>query len=142
MGSLVVFFGVVAVVAGVWMFYSAEQLPVATDPLIRKMRRDSAGLFRTFGTTLLLLALMGFVGGYLLLRGKAEVGITLVAMVGFGAFGGGMVGMVLAVMDGGLGMAIGCVFVVILGVVTLGLGLSDSTRHLLSPTAPPHPPRR
>ncbi|WP_280439028.1 hypothetical protein [Nocardia cyriacigeorgica] len=141
-GCVVVFLALMAVAVGLLQFHAVGRLPVSSDPLLREMREDSAGRLRTFGTTLFLLAAMGFVGGYLLLRGKAAVGITLVAMVGFGAFGGGMVGVALSMMAGAPFMAIGSIFVVILGVVTLGLGLSDSTRHLLSRPTPPHPPRR
>ncbi|WP_148280490.1 hypothetical protein [Nocardia cyriacigeorgica] len=137
-GCFVVFLAVLAVAAGLWQFHSAGRLPVSSDPLIREIWRDSAGRLRTFGTTMFLLASMGFIGGYLLIRGKVEVGITLMVLVGLGCFGGGMVAMALAVMGHAAGLAIMCIATVIVGVVMLGL----AARQLWLPTAHMHPPRR
>lgn len=136
-GCFVVFLAVLAVVAGLWQFHAAGQLPVSPDPLTSRMRRESAGELHTFGTTFLLLASMGFIAGYLLLRGQTEVGITLMALVGFGAFGGGMVAMSLAVMNAMPIFAITCIGMVIAGVVMLWL-----TARQLSSATRMHPPRR
>ncbi|WP_280467224.1 hypothetical protein [Nocardia cyriacigeorgica] len=137
-GCFVVLLALAAVAAGLWQFHSAGRLPVSSDPLIRETWRDSAGRLRTFGTTMLLLASIGFLGGYLLIRGKAEVGITLMVLVGLGCFGGGMVGMALAMMGHAMGLAVMCVGMVIVGVVVLG----SAARQLLSQTVYKHPPRR
>ncbi|VFB00656.1 Uncharacterised protein [Nocardia cyriacigeorgica] len=136
-GCFVVLLALAAVAAGLWQFHSAGRLPVSSDPLIRETWRDSAGRLHTFGTTMLLLASIGFIGGYLLIRGKAEAGVTLMVLVGLGCFGGGMVGMALAMMGHAMGLAVMCVGMVIVGVVMLGL----AARQLLLPMYS-HPPSR
>ncbi|TLG17883.1 hypothetical protein FEK35_01735 [Nocardia cyriacigeorgica] len=123
------------VVAGWLWFYAALRIEDSLHRLANEAERAEMMQLRTIGAFQFLLALMWFVGGFLLLRRKPAGRIIVLVMCGF-AILGGLVSVVLGLAGGSVVAAIGGMVNLVFAVITLCLALSGSSRRAPAPAGP------
>ncbi|MBF6424977.1 hypothetical protein IU440_09820 [Nocardia cyriacigeorgica] len=134
-GWMAILLGVLTVIAGWLWFYAALRIEDGLDRLANEAERAEMMQLRTIGAFEFLLALMWFVGGFLLLRRKPAGRIIVLVMCGF-AILGGLVGIVLGLASGAVVTALGGMVNLVFAVITLCLALSGGSRRAPAPAVP------